>query len=210
MAPPATRLTLDEYLALDAASPEKVEFVNGEVVAMTGVTEAHSIVRGNVVAALGSRLHGKKPCRVHGPDLRVTISETGLYAYPDVVVVCGQPEWAPTRPESLRNPKLLLEVLSHSTADYDVGAKTAHYRLRASVDGIVHVDSRARLGRRLEPRRPLRVAGGHLHRRRGGGGGGRRAGAHGRVLRGLDGPRARRRHPEGALPSVGPACRPGV
>lgn len=145
MAQPAPRpITLEEYLVLSAESEEKLEFVNGEIVAMAGAREAHSTVQMNVALALATRLHGKKPCRVHGSDLRVTIDETGLYAYPDITVVCGQPEWAPTRPESLMNPGLLVEVLSESTANYDLGAKTAHYRRRESVEGIVHVDSRAR------------------------------------------------------------------
>lgn len=142
--PGPTRVTEAEYLARDAAAFEKSEFVNGEIIAMAGVTEAHSILRGNVLFAFAKRLHGHGPCRAHGSDLRFRIDETGMYAYPDVVVVCGPPEWAPTRPERLLNPSVLVEVLSESNADYDRGAKLNHYRLRPSVKAILLIDSRTR------------------------------------------------------------------
>jgi Uma2 family endonuclease len=68
-----------------------------------------------------------------------------MYAYPDLTVYCGEPELAPTRPESLLNPRLIVEVLSESTAAYDISAKAAHYRNRPSVLQILFVDSRRRL-----------------------------------------------------------------
>jgi Uma2 family endonuclease len=84
------------------------------------------------------------PCRVRGPELRVRLEETGLYCYPDLTVVCGEPEFAPTNPVTLLNPRVVVEILSGSTEEYDRGAKVAHYRLRASIDLIVLVDSRKR------------------------------------------------------------------
>jgi Uma2 family endonuclease len=150
----AHRVTEDEYLAADLADEVRLEFVNGEIVAMSGVTDAHSTIRGNVEYALQSQLRGRTPCRVHGPDLRVRIDETGMYAYPDVVVYCGKPDYAPTKPESLLNPRVIVEVLSESTESYDLGAKAAHYRQRPSVQGIVMIDSlrkRVVVWRRLGP-----------------------------------------------------------
>lgn len=79
-----------------------------------------------------------------GAIARVRHDETGMYAYPDLVVVCGEPEFADTRPETLLSPRIVVEVLSESTEDYDRGAKAAHYRHRASVDAVVFVDSRRR------------------------------------------------------------------
>lgn len=137
------RMTEAEYLAFDLAQEGKHEFVNGDVVAMSGASPDHDTVFGNLYLALGNRLRGG-PCRVRGPDLRVRLDETGMYAYPDLVVVCGKPEFTDTRPETLLNPRVVVEVLSESTEDYDRGAKAAHYRHRASVDAVVLVDSRRR------------------------------------------------------------------
>ncbi|MBI5493598.1 MAG: Uma2 family endonuclease [Deltaproteobacteria bacterium] len=116
------RMTEEQYLAFDIANEGKHEFVNGEAVAMAGASEAHSILQANILVALTNRLRGGR-CRVHGSDLRVRLAETGMYAYPDVTVVCGKAEFAPTRPESLLNPRVIVEVLSETTANYDLGAK---------------------------------------------------------------------------------------
>lgn len=137
-------VTESEYLELEAASLEKHEFVNGEVLAMSGVSYHHSTIAANLVGALKARLRGK-PCQPHGSDLRVHTSETGLYAYPDLVIVCGEPELTPSSPPSLLNPRVLIEVLSESTERHDRVVKVAHYRHRGSVDAIVLVDSRRRL-----------------------------------------------------------------
>lgn len=137
-------MTEAEYLAYDREHEGKHDFVNGEVVAMSGVTPAHNTLQVNLLLALGNRLRGG-PCRVNGSDLRVRLDETGLYCYPDLTVVCGEARFAPTTPETLLNPRLIAEVLSESTEDYDRGAKAAHYRHRASVDTVLFVDSRRRL-----------------------------------------------------------------
>jgi Uma2 family endonuclease len=140
---PATiaRMTEAEYLAYDASHEGKHELVNGEVVAMSGVSDAHDRVQVNLLVALARRLHGG-PCRVRGSDLRVRLEETGLYGYPDLTIVRGPALFADTRPPSLLNPRVVVEVLSESTEEYDRGAKVAHYRHRASVDLILLVDSR--------------------------------------------------------------------
>lgn len=133
-------MTEDEYLEYDRTHEGKREFVNGEMIDMAGASEAHSLIVTNLTIAIGSHLR-RGPCRTHGSDMRVRIDETGLYAYPDLTVVCGEPQFAPTRPESLLNPSLLVEVLSPSTANYDRGAKLEHYRRRPSVRAILLVDS---------------------------------------------------------------------
>ncbi len=146
MTRPATvaRMTEAEYLTYDLAHEGKHEFVNGEVLAMSGATLGHSRIQTNLVTALATRLRGG-PCSVHGSDLRVRLDETGLYCYPDVTVFCGAAELASTRPETLLNPRVLVEILNETTEEYDRGAKVAHYRHRASVDTILLVDSRRRL-----------------------------------------------------------------
>ncbi len=133
-----------EYLAMEAASPTKNEFLNGEILAMAGSSVNHALVQAALLSGLIGRLRGG-PCQAVGSDLRVHTAETGLYAYPDLVVFCGAPELSPTNPPSLLNPRVIIEVLSDSTENLDRVVKVAHYRHRASVQTIVLVDSRRRL-----------------------------------------------------------------
>lgn len=144
--PPGTigSMTEEEYLEYDRAHEGKHEYVNGEVVAISGVSDAHDRVEVNLISALNSRL-GAGPCRVRGSNLRVRLDETGLYCYPDATIVCGEPVFAPTNPVTLLNPRVVIEVLSESTENYDRGAKAAHYRHRASVELVLLIDSRRRL-----------------------------------------------------------------
>lgn len=141
--PPVTHMSERDYLEFDYANPGKHEFVNGEVLAMAGATEAHNQVTVNIVRALGSQLDGR-PCRVYTGDTRVLIDETGMYAYPDLVVVCGERQFADTKPETLLNPLVPVEVLSDSTDAYDRGAKLQHYLRRATVACVLLIDSRSR------------------------------------------------------------------
>ena len=136
-------MTEAEYLEYDRTHEGKHEFVNGEVIAMSGVSDAHDRIELNTIGALLGRL-GAGPCRVRGSNLRVRLDETGLYCYPDLTIVCGEPVFAPTRPVTLLNPRVIVEVLSETTEEYDRGAKVAHYRQRASVELILLIDSRRR------------------------------------------------------------------
>jgi len=133
-------MTEVEYLEYDRTHDGKFEYVNGEVVAMSGVSDAHDRIQVNATVALANRLRGG-PRRVRGADLRVRLDETGLYCYPDLTIVCGEPAFAATRPVTLLNPRVIIEVLSETTEEYDRGAKVAHYRHRASVDLILLIDS---------------------------------------------------------------------
>jgi Uma2 family endonuclease len=133
-------MTEEEYLEYDRTHDGKREFVNGELIDMAGASEAHGLIVTNLILAIGMRLRGGA-CRAFVADMRLRIDETGLYAYPDIVVVCGKAEFAPTRPESLLNPSMVVEVLSPTTAGYDRGAKLEHYRRRPSIRAILLVDS---------------------------------------------------------------------
>ena len=93
--------------------------------------------------SLGAELHGA-PCE----GLR--LDETGLYCYPDLTIVRGEPAFAATRPVTLLNPRVIIEVLSGTTEEYDRGAKVAHYRHRASVDLILLIDSQRRMVERQQ------------------------------------------------------------
>lgn len=107
---------------------------------MAGTSPEHGAVVSNLHFQL--RLALGERCRAYIADQRVLVAETGLYAYPDIAVACGEQQFASTTPRTLLNPTALFEVLSDSTASYDRGEKLEHYRHRASVLAVVLVDSR--------------------------------------------------------------------
>src|SRR5438046_508920 len=102
------RLTAAEYLALERAAERKSEFFNGEMFAMAGATEEHNLIVTNLVRELSSDLRDR-PCRVYPGDMRLKISDTGLYTYPDVIVVCGERRFDDEENDTLLNPTLILE-----------------------------------------------------------------------------------------------------
>lgn len=142
---PRQRFTFGEYLALEDASPIKHEYLGGEVWAMAGGTPEHAAICANVIGLLHARLHGK-PCRVFSADLRVRVLATGLATYPDVSVVCGRVELDPEDPKghTVVNPRVIVEVLSPSTAAYDRGEKLDHYRRIDSLAEVVLVSHERR------------------------------------------------------------------
>jgi Uma2 family endonuclease len=121
------RYSSEEYLALERQSDQKHEYVNGRVIAMAGASEAHNIIAGNLFAALHAQFRGR-PCRTYIGDLRVKVSPSGLYTYPDVVAVCGERRFEDAEGDTLLNPTVIVEVLSKTTEAYDRGDKFAHYR----------------------------------------------------------------------------------
>jgi Uma2 family endonuclease len=131
-------LTPEAYLALERKAETKSEYVDGTLVAMSGTTREHSMITVNISSSLHAQLRGR-PCEVHSPDLRVRIAESVMYAYPDVVVVCGEPQFEDDQFDVLLNPSVIIEVLSPTTEAYDRGLKFAHYRLRASLQDYVLV-----------------------------------------------------------------------
>lgn len=135
---PRTYLTPEEYLAIERKAEFKSEYFNGEMFAMAGASERQVLIVTNLVAELRGQLR-RRPCTVYSTDLRVRVSPTGLYTYPDVVVVCGQPQLADDQKDTLLNPTVIIEVLSDSTKDYDRGGKFQHYRTLASLTEYVLV-----------------------------------------------------------------------
>lgn len=122
---PKTFLTEAEYLEQERRAEFKSEYYKGEVFAMAGVSRRHALIVLSIGAELRARLKGR-PCEVYMSDLRLRVSPTGLYTYPDVMVVCGSPQFAEA--DTLLNPSIIIEVLSDSTTDYDHGRKFLHYR----------------------------------------------------------------------------------
>jgi Uma2 family endonuclease len=120
-------VTPEEYLRLERQSEYKSEYVNGEIFAMTGASHKHNLVAGNIFGELRQQLKGRQ-CEAYVGDMRVKVTATGLYTYPDVVVVCGEPKFEDEYVDTLLNPTLLVEVLSQSTERYDRIAKSSYYR----------------------------------------------------------------------------------
>jgi Uma2 family endonuclease len=123
---PKRLLSEQEYLAKERLAPFRSEFYRGEMFAMAGASREHNLIAGNVARALGNQLDGR-PCETYSTDMRVRITPTGLYTYPDVVVACSGPQFADDEQDVLLNPTVLVEVLSPSTASYDRGDKRVHY-----------------------------------------------------------------------------------
>ena len=116
-----------EYLALERKATYKSEYLRGEIFAMAGASPDHAKIVINIGGELRARLKGK-PCDIFSTDLRLKVDRTGLYTYPDIVTLCGQPEYDPADNATLLNPQVIFEVLSPSTEAYDRGAKFRHYR----------------------------------------------------------------------------------
>lgn len=129
---PIHHITPEEYLERERRAEQKSEYFGGEMFAMSGGTLNHAVIGANLVAQF-DRLLGDGPCMAIGSDLRVLVDATGLYTYPDVVVVCGEPQLLDQQEDVLKNPKVIIEVLSASTEMYDRGKKWEHYQQIASL-----------------------------------------------------------------------------
>ncbi len=134
--------TYGEYLALEASSNVKHEFLGGQIYAMAGGTPEHAALAAAVIGLLFEQLRGGR-CRAYDADLRVR-TPSGLATYPDVTVICGPSERDEIDPQSVTNPTLIIEVLSRSTEEYDAGDKFEHYKTLPSLRQYVLVSHRER------------------------------------------------------------------
>ncbi len=121
------RISEAEYLVRERAAEYRSEYRDGRMVALAGATRTHGLIATNVALALGTQTGGRG-CTVIVADMRVKVASTGLYAYPDVVALCGDPAFEDAREDTLLNPAVIVEVLSRSTEANDRGEKFAHYR----------------------------------------------------------------------------------
>lgn len=120
-------LTAHEYLALERSAEFKSEYLNGEMFAMAGASWEHTVIKDNLAGEARNQLKNG-PCRVLTIDMRVKVNATGLYTYPDIVIVCEEPQFEDKVFDTLLNPRSVVEVLSDLTERYDRGAKFGHYR----------------------------------------------------------------------------------
>jgi Uma2 family endonuclease len=121
------RFTPEEYLVLERKSQTRNEYHDGDIFAMAGASRAHNLIAGNLNREIGNQILDR-PCESYVSDMRVWIEATGLFTYPDVVVVCGEPGFQDSELDTLVNPTVIAEVLSPSTEAYDRGIKFGHYR----------------------------------------------------------------------------------
>ncbi len=135
---PVSKLTEEQYLAIDRAAEFRSEFVDGEMFAMSGGTKRHGLIQGNLFGELYMALRGGA-CGPFGSDSRVRVSSRA-YVYPDVSVVCGRPQPFDEHDDILIDPVAIFEVLSPSIEKYDRGLKSRLYRSIASLRDYVLVD----------------------------------------------------------------------
>lgn len=131
--------TIAEYLEIEDKSDIRHEYIEGEIVAMTGGTTNHNLVAGNIYLALRLALKGTNNI-VYIENVRLFISEFDIFTYPDVMIIAGQPIYYGNSKTTVTNPIVLIEVLSNSTRDYDLGRKFEYYRSLESLQEYVLVE----------------------------------------------------------------------
>lgn len=131
-----------EYLEIEMRSQERHEYYDGHIIAMAGGSTAHGIIQVNLITSFSNLFREKKrPCRPFGSDTRVYVSDT-KYFYPDVSIICGKPDV--DGQNNWKNPEIVIEILSESTASFDQNEKAAAYRQMPSLKELVLIDSRVK------------------------------------------------------------------
>jgi Uma2 family endonuclease len=128
---PKPHFTVEEYLAIERAADYKSEYFEGEIFAMAGASRKHNLITLNVGSNSNQQLK-ERECEVYVSAMRVRVRATDLLTYPDVVVVCGEPQFNDEESDTLLNPTLIVEVLSKSTKNFDRGDKFEQYRTMES------------------------------------------------------------------------------
>ena len=128
---------VEDYLAGEAVSSSKHEYVAGEVFGMAGATEEHATIALNLAAILRAHVRGG-PCRVYMADMKLRVETADAFFYPDLLVTCAPEDHASSRFK--RQPKVLVEVLSATTAAFDRGQKFAIYRQLPSLQEYVLIE----------------------------------------------------------------------
>lgn len=141
MAIPANKHTTPElYLQMELNADEKHEFFDGEIVAMAGASEAHNRIVANLIGEIHNHLKGKD-CDVFPSDMRVTTPMLSSYMYPDISIVCGDIEKQPEQFDTLLNPSVIIEVMSPSTKERDMGLKFWYYLQIPALKEYILVDT---------------------------------------------------------------------
>jgi Uma2 family endonuclease len=131
----------EEYLELERAADYKSEYYRGEIFAMSGASRAHNRINENLSGEVYLALKNGT-CQSFSRDLRVHVRVNTLYTYPDLIIVCGEPELLDEHEDTLLNPTVIFEILSPSTARYDQVKKFQLYTGIPSLKDYVLIDSR--------------------------------------------------------------------
>jgi Uma2 family endonuclease len=134
------RMSAEEYLEWERKQEYKNEFHSGEIVAMSGASIAHNFINSNVFLAIGKYLEGKG-CQIFNNELRVEVKAKESYFYPDIAIVCGELEIADDKQDMIKNPAVVIEILSPSTEQYDVKRKKFFYMQMPSLKEYIMIDS---------------------------------------------------------------------
>jgi Uma2 family endonuclease len=140
-ATPTRKMIPTDYLAWEREQLDKHQYLDGEVFAMAGGSPRHNRLASRTIVSLEAALAGTQ-CGTFPSDQKVHIPATGNYVYPDVSVVCGPVSLHPGTNDVIENPRIVVEVLSKSTADHDRGRKWDDYQSLASLTDYVLVSQR--------------------------------------------------------------------
>ncbi len=128
--------TVQEYLEMERAAFERSEYLNGEIFAMAGESDNHADVSVNLIREISERLR-KTKCKIRAKDTKVRSGDfeekmphsmKGMFSYPDMVIICGEPEYHDEHKDIILNPKVIIEVLSESTELFDRNTKFIRYK----------------------------------------------------------------------------------
>jgi Uma2 family endonuclease len=135
--PKERKYTPAEYLASEEKAETRSEFWNGQIVAMAGGNINHQQIVVNLARVLGNKLYGK--CRIFPIEMKVWIKKRNKFFYPDLTIICDKPDFYKNRRDTIVNPKMIIEVLSKSTASFDRAEKFLSYQTLESIEEYVLV-----------------------------------------------------------------------
>jgi len=135
-----TYTSSEKYLTQERAALDKHEYFKGQIVGLAGASLRHNRIAANLIMEIGIRLK-RQPCEVLPSDIRVCTPSREAYMYPDATIVCGKPEMEDGMFDTLKNPKIIFEILSPSTEDHDRRKKFSYYRKIPSFIEYVLIDS---------------------------------------------------------------------
>ncbi len=131
--------SIQEYLEMENEAFEKHEYYKGEIFAMSGAGPRHNIISINIIASLYNSLKGKS-CQPYGSDMRIHIPQNTLFTYPDISIICGDIINPKEDENTATNPKIIFEILSPSTRNYDRGVKFMLYRAIATLKEYILIE----------------------------------------------------------------------
>lgn len=136
----------DDYLEMERTTPRKHEYFNGRLVAMAGASQHHLDINSNLHGEIYQFLK-EKPCRPLLSDFKVVSADRESFTYPDLTIVCSDPMMADHACDTMLNPSVIIEILSKSTAKYDMGEKFLYYKTIPCLREYILIDSRKRFAR---------------------------------------------------------------